>query len=106
MKNRSKDPNVRKEKLPRKMKKAMDALLVCPDDGIVYIAKCRNNRRYPRTKWILRASRMFGRLWREWKAKDERIRELEEVAKSLQMLTNSCQYAIGELEKLSNYENQ
>lgn len=95
-----------KDKIPRKMKKAMDALLVYPDNGAIVIARWRGSRRYPTTKWVVRASRMFSRLWREWKAKDERLRELEEVAKSLQMLTNSCQYAIGEFEKLNNHENQ
>ena len=96
----------KQNKLPRKMKKAMDAMLVYPDNGAIVIARWRGSRRYPTTKWVVRASRVFSRLWREWKAKNERIRELEGVAKSLQMLTNSCQYAIGELEKLSNYENQ
>lgn len=75
----------RKERFPRKMKKAMGGLLILPDDGHVIYSWCFKKRRYPRTKWVVRAEREFRRLWRESKEKDRKIAELERVNKELEM---------------------
>ncbi len=61
--------------LPRKMKKAMDALLIC-NDGDVFFKRNYSLRHYPRTKWVVRAERQFRRKWLECKHKDEQLKAL------------------------------
>lgn len=61
--------------LPRKMKKAMDALLIS-NDGEVFTKVSYRLRHYPRTKWVVRAERQFRRKWLECKRKDEQLKAL------------------------------
>ena len=61
--------------LPRKMKKAMAALLIS-NDGQVFMNRWYRLRHYPRTKWVVRAERQFRRVWLECKHKDEIIKGL------------------------------
>lgn len=74
----------RKSRLPRKMKKAMAGLLILQDDGHVIYNWWFKKRRYPRTKWVVRAEREFRRLWRKSKEKDRRIAELSDEAEELE----------------------
>ncbi len=75
----------RKSRLPRKMKKAMAGLLILQDDGHVIYNWWFKKRRYPRTKWVVRAEREFRRLWRKSKEKDRRIAELLREKQDLEM---------------------
>lgn len=61
--------------LPRKMKKAMNALLIC-NDGEVFMKVSYRLRYYPRTKWVVRAERQFRRKWLEYKHMDEQLKAL------------------------------
>jgi hypothetical protein len=61
--------------LPRKLKKAMDTLLIS-NDGEVFTKVSYRLRRYPRTKWVVRAERQFRRKWLECKRKDELLKAL------------------------------
>lgn len=61
--------------LPRKMKKAMAALLIS-DDGQVFMNVWYRQRHYPRTKWVVRAERQFRRKCLECKHKGEIIKDL------------------------------
>ena len=63
--------------LPRKLKKAVNGLRINEYTGKVFYDWHFYVRHYPRTKWIVRAERLFIRAWRELKAKDARIKELE-----------------------------
>ena len=63
--------------LPRKLKKATKGLRIYKDTGEVCYDWHFRVRHYPRTKWVVRAERQFIRAWRELKAKDARIKELE-----------------------------
>ena len=62
--------------LPRKTKKAMATLLIS-NDGEVFFKRYYRLRRYPRTKWVVRAERQFRRKWRECNRKDEQIKALK-----------------------------
>ena len=75
----------RKSRLPRKMKKAMDGLLIS-EDGMVFFNGWYRMRHYPRTKWVIRAERQFRREWRKLKEKDRRIAELEAEMTALKSL--------------------
>lgn len=61
--------------LPRKMKKAMATLLIS-NDGEVFFKGYYRLRRYPRTKWVVRAERQFRRKWRECMHKENVINKL------------------------------
>lgn len=74
----------RKERLPRKIKKAMAGLQILPDDGHVIYNWWFKKRRYPHTKWVIRAKREFRRLWRESKIKERKIAELQREIKDLE----------------------
>lgn len=63
--------------LPRKLKKAINGLRINEYTGRVCYDWHFRVRHYPRTKWVVRAERQFIRAWRELKAKDARIKELE-----------------------------
>jgi hypothetical protein len=63
--------------LPRKLKKAIKGLVIYKDTGEVRYNWHFRVRSYPRTRWVVKAERQFIRTWRELKAKDARIKELE-----------------------------
>ncbi|MBO5626751.1 MAG: hypothetical protein J5953_13320 [Prevotella sp.] len=73
----------RKSRLPRKMKKAMSGLLIS-EDGMVFFNGWFRWRRYPRTRWVVRAERQFRRVWRESKRRDRKIAELSDEAEELE----------------------
>lgn len=77
-------------KLPRKLKKAMDGLLIDPDSGRVFFNSWyRNYRRYPRTKWVVRAERQFRRTWLESVQKEEKFRVLSLVLEEMKRYENT-----------------
>lgn len=65
------------------MKKAMNGLLIIPENGKVIYNWRFNLRRYPRTRWVVRAEREFRRLWREDQEKTRKLAELEERLRKL-----------------------
>lgn len=69
--------NYRRGKLPRKIKKAMDGLLIDPDTGKCFFNGWFRYRGYPRTRSVLRAERQFKRKWREHRMAKARIEALE-----------------------------
>lgn len=66
-----------KNHLPRKLKKAMEGLLIS-EEGVVFFNGWYRLRHYPRTKWVVRAEREFKRVWRENKEKETKIKELSD----------------------------
>ena len=68
--------------LPRKLKKAANGMRIYKDTGEHFRV-----RHYPRTKWVVRAERLFKRAWRELKAKDARIKELEEQLQAIKKIS-------------------
>ena len=73
--------------LPRKLKKAANGLRIYKDTGEVCYDWLFRVRQYPRTKWVVRAERLFKRAWRELKAKDARIKELEEQLQAIKKIS-------------------
>lgn len=73
--------------LPRKLKKAANGLRIYKDTGEVCYDWHFRVRNYPRTKWVVRAERLFKRAWRELKAKDARIKELEEQLQAIKKIS-------------------
>lgn len=69
-------------KYPRKLKKALQALLITWNGKVILNARYRY-RNYPRTKWVVRAEWELKRLWRESILKDKIIEELESELRSL-----------------------
>lgn len=69
--------------LPRKMKKAVLMLEIDTDKGIVRPTFRARYRRYPRTRWVVRAERQFYRLFSEYQQKVQRLRELESLSETL-----------------------
>lgn len=62
-----------KNRLPRKLKKALKVLRIYPNSGVVFRFK-----NYPQTKWTVRGERQFRRLWRTMKVKEKIIKDIEE----------------------------
>jgi len=56
------------------MKKAMVGLQIWPDTGGVTYNYRFRLRRYPRTKWVVRAERQFRRKWREMISEIEKLK--------------------------------
>lgn len=74
----------KKDRMPRKLKKAMNELRIWEDTGVVFHPNYL--RPYPRTKWVVRAERQFKRTWRKLKNKVIVIQLLEKELKILSLL--------------------
>ena len=87
--------NNQKTRLPRKMKKAMAGLLIGSDGSVFFNSRFRL-RRYPRTKWVVRAERELRRLWREACDKKRRLRLLESRIVEVEYAVNVMKRFLGD----------
>ena len=71
----------RKDRMPRKVKKALKDMRCWPETGVIF--RLHAYRPYPRTKWVVEAERQFRRLIKEYNDKNEKIKALE---KNLEMI--------------------
>jgi len=76
----------RKERIPRKLKKVINDVMIADDGRVVYSFRFRI-RRYPRTKWVIKCEKGIRKLWIEMRRNDERLEYLKEQLKRLDTLT-------------------